>query len=167
MAFKARIQAEIAAVGRGGALRCVGENQWVGDGEPTFHFVNLAPQSGVGGVYYDSLGVNNYTVSFLCKQRGVALDAIERETKCHLRIPNKSFPQKDPREISFSGIRRAIERAKVLITEKISESLWCCTRLQLVCHLEACVEDILEGLYTGDGGAWFLLPVKAPWTHGN
>jgi hypothetical protein len=119
--FKSWMMAEIQAIESGVTLYNVGENKWVDDKKPTFHWVSLSLQNGVDGVYYDGLGVDDAAVKFL-NRRAHVLDAISKRTECHIRIPNKTFPKEFPREIGFSGTRKAIEEAKAEIIKKIAQS---------------------------------------------
>ncbi|EPE33938.1 hypothetical protein GLAREA_06951 [Glarea lozoyensis ATCC 20868] len=119
--LKSWMMAEIDVVNSGGMIYGVGENMWVDDKKPTFHWVSLSPQDGVDGIYYDGLGVDDAAVKFL-NRRVHVLDAISRRTECHIYIPNKTFPKEFPREIGFSGTRKAIEEAKAEIIKKIAQS---------------------------------------------
>jgi hypothetical protein len=120
--FKAWPHQEIARAKKGDGAWDTGVNQWVGDKIPRFHFVSLSPRSGIGSAYYDGLGINDAAAKFLLRSKAAALDDIWKGTGCRLRIPHKSLPAEDPREIGFCGNKEAIEKAKFLIVEKISES---------------------------------------------
>jgi hypothetical protein len=120
--FKVEMDHMIADARNRDSVYNAGVFQWSGDKLPNFDFVSLSPQPGVDGIYYDGLGINNSAANFLLKRNGAALDNIWKETGCRLRLPDKSYPKEDPREIGFCGVKAAIEKAKTLIIKKISES---------------------------------------------
>jgi hypothetical protein len=118
--FKTRINYHIARVERGLGLEQVSPNVWVGKKKPTFHWVSLAPLSLINGRHYNALGINHDAV--LCLRENRAISRIEKETRCDIWIPKKSFAAEEPGEIGFRGTKEATDKAKVLVSEKIEES---------------------------------------------
>jgi len=103
------------------SLHGVQEYKWSTEA-PKFHFVSMAPVH-VGPFDYD----DRVHSTVLIEQEGIKrleqnnwsfLKRLESRTRCHITIPNKPFPRRQPVEIRLFGTYAEMKSAKQAIREK-------------------------------------------------
>lgn len=124
--YKRTCEHRIERVRDGRGVYGVGENKWVGENQPNFHFSTFGPKIiGVDPRVYDGLCVSRHDIGRLssfserqekCKFNDLkSVRCFAREFNVEITIPEPGYPQEDPREIGFFGLREAVDSAKVAI----------------------------------------------------
>lgn len=124
--FKKTCEGRIERIQDGRGVYGVGENKWVGKNRPNFHFTNFGPKTiGVDPRVYDGICVSRYHISHLStyrerqeKRKFNDMDSVRdiaKKFNVEITIPEPSYPQENPREIGFFGLRDAVDKAKVAI----------------------------------------------------